>query len=201
MKVIASTLLFSALNKLVNSHKLYKEFKMKKKNIFYVLAITLAGSLLVAGCSGSSSSAAATPPSTPVNIALPANGGAATSVVNGPSALYLNDGITTTTNSWTGVATNDFITVSFNKVYSVSDFTLYLNFTNTTDTQIQVSTDGTTFTNLSLLSSCPTLTMGSGKITCTLNTSLNLMAMRVKLLAGTNAANTIQLYELQVTGQ
>ena len=195
-------MLLSAANKMLNSHKLYMVFKMKQKNITYALVMALASSIFVAGCGGGgggSSTPAAT--STPVNIALPANGGTATSTVNGASAAYLNDNLTTTVNYWTGVATNDYITVSFNKAYSVSKLVLYLNFTNTTDTQIQVSTDGTTYTSLNLIGSCSSLTIGSGKIDCTLVTNLNLKAMRVVLLAGTNAANTIRLYELQVTGQ
>lgn len=177
---------------------------MKQQNTFNALAITIAfvSSIFVAGCGGGGGGAAATATSsTPVNVSLPANGGAATATVNGASALYINDGLTATTNFWTGTATNDNITVTFNKVYSVSKFILYLSAVNTTDTKIQVSADGTTYTDLNLLSgTCSSVTIGSGKIDCTFITNRNLKAMRVVIL-NTAAPTTIQLYELQATGQ
>jgi len=172
---------------------------MKQKNIIYGVVLTLASSIFVAGCGGGSA-AAPVISSTPVNVSLPANGGAATATANGASALYINDGLTTTTNSWTGVATNDSVTVTFNKVYSVSKFTLYLNATNTIDTKIQVSADGTTYSDLTLLSgTCSSVTIGSGKIDCTFITNRNLKAMRVVIL-NTAAPSNIQLYELEATG-
>ena len=66
--------------------------------------------------------------------------------------------------------------------------------------QVSDANGSVTFTTIYPLSECPTLSMGSGQIACTFVRARNISGMRVVITAGTNAANTLPLYELIATG-
>jgi hypothetical protein len=168
--------------------------------------LILAGSLLLAACGVGG--LASINSGTPINVALPANGGtvvasgtvATTGTNPAAAASYLIDGVTANTSYWAGAVVNDSITVSFNRSYLVSKFVLYQNTVTTDEIRIQTSANGTSFSDIALTSgTCPSLSLGSGRIDCTFSTARSLRAMRVVVVKATEPS-TVQLYELEVTG-
>ena len=142
------------------------------------------------------------------NVALDSNGGVASASYDTTHASYANDG-DTVTKAWVGSAQNDALTVAFDKTYHISGFTLYTNATNNVDTRIELSTDGTTYTTVNLLGAvisgssgipCSGLSMGSGKIECSLSSMPQASRIRIVVIATANVADK-RIYELEVTGQ
>jgi len=149
-----------------------------------------------------------TPTGTAKNVALASNGGVASATYDTAHATNVNDG-NTSGSAWVGSVPNDALTVAFDKTYHVAGFTLHTNATNNVDTRIELSTDGTTYTAVNLLGAvisggsgipCSGLSMGSGKIECTLSSMPQASRIRVVVTATTAVADT-RLYELEVTGQ
>lgn len=173
---------------------------MKPLYILLGRNLALASTMLVAACGVGGLDFIYS--STPINVALPANGGTAVAsgTTLGAAASYLIDGMTARTYYWAGVVANDYVTVSFNRNYRVSKFVLYLNATSTGDVKIQTSTDGTSFSDVALAQDkCSSLLVGSGRIDCTFSAKNTLRAMRI-VVVNTVAPSTVQLYELEVTG-
>src|SRR5690554_2641679 len=111
------------------------------------------------GCGGSCSGGgkAAVPP-TFFNVASQDNGGVATATYDSANAGLINDAIfdlvekVNQVSFWAGNANGDLITIALDGSHLVSQFTLYTNKTNNSDTTIQYSTDGATFTSIAIFS-------------------------------------------------
>jgi len=156
------------------------------------------------GCGGSSSGGgkAAVPP-TPFNVASQDNGGVATATYDSANAGLINDAIFDLVEKvnqgsfWAGNANGDLITIALDGSHLVSQFVLYTNKTNNSDTTIQYSTDGATFTSIAIFSDCPTASIGSGRIDCTFASAKKMTHLRV--LVNSNATD-VRLYELIAMG-
>lgn len=153
---------------------------------------------------GSSSSSL----SVPTNVAAGTNGGVASATFDSSHAFYVNDGDTGSVFYWVGNVANDYVTVTFNRVYAVSETKLHTNAANTTDTKLQASSDGTTFSDLSYTATggagdCFSVAINSpvNTITCGFGTTpRSLRAVRVVILTNTNISMK-QIREIEVTGQ
>lgn len=162
----------------------------------------LALSASLVACGGDSSSSDPVAPAKPaaVNVAAAANGGVADASYDAGNAGLVNDGDTTTSNFWAGNVQNDYVEVEFNKTYTVSAFTVHTNATDSTSTEIQFSADGVTFTDINLFTQCWSMTIGSGRITCTLASPRSASHARVQVVAATSVG-TRQIYEIEVMGR
>lgn len=179
------------------------EIRTLEKSLIPVVVVLYG--IALTGCSGGGGGGGdSTPP--PVvaskNVALATNGGAASATYDNAGAAYVNDA-DTTTNFWSGNIANDSVTVTFDKTYTISQIKYFTNATNSTNTRMEFSADGVTYTPVSFFSSagtwCQNLTMSSsGYITCGLSASQQARYVRIIVVA--NPATT-RIYELEVTGQ
>ncbi|GEM_PF-2788060 len=159
------------------------------------------------GDSSGSSSGGNTLPA-PTNVAASTNGGVASATYDGSHAFYVNDGDATTSNFWAGNIQNDSVTVAFDKTYNVSEVKLHTNATNNTDTKIQISTNGTDFTDISYTPLpppspyCSSLILNSVNhtITCSISSVKPASHVRIVIVASTNIGLK-QIYEVEATGQ
>ena len=165
-----------------------------------IALLALSVSLVACGGDSSSSDPVAPAKSSAVNVAAAANGGVADASYDAGNAGLVNDGDTTTSNFWAGNVQNDYVEVEFDKAYTVSAFTVHTNATNNTDTEIQFSTDGVTFTDINLFTQCQSLTIGSGRIACALASTLPATHVRVQVVVA-SSVGTRQIYEIEVMGR
>src|SRR5690606_10653879 len=174
------------------------------RNMKYFSSVALlALSVSLVACGGGSSGSDAVvsaASSKPANVASAEKGGVATASYDAGNAGLVNDGDTTTSNYWAGNVKNDYVEVEFAKTRSVSEFTVHTNATNNTDTRIEFSEDGVTFTAVSLVSQCFSLSLGSNRIACTLATKVKAKYVRVVVVASSGVGNR-RIYEIEVTGK
>ena len=172
-------------------------------------AVTL---LISCGGGGGGSSASTTPAATAKNVAKATNGSTISSTYSGNES-FVTDGDTTTTNFWVGGASGDEVKIAFDKIYAVSEITVYTNNTSfvltnggsvtTSGIRVLLSSDDTTYSEvgISLGSkkdlSCFSSSIGSGKIYCSFSSNIN--ARYIKVIVTSDFAAT-NLYEVQVTG-
>jgi F5/8 type C domain len=142
------------------------------------------------------------------NVAASVNGGVASATFDSTHASYVNDGDTSNVFYWVGNVATDYVMVTFNRVYAVTEIKLHTNAANTTDTKLQASSDGTTFSDLSYTTTgsagdCFSVTISApgNLISCGFGTTLrSLRAVRVVILTNTNISMK-QVREIEVTGQ
>jgi hypothetical protein len=175
----------------------------------YVRRLFLVASVAVGliGCGGDSSSdgGAGSPGAPqPFNVALQESGAVATASYDSDNAGIINDGLFDVVEGanvglyWSGNVNTDNITIALDGSYQVQQVVLYTNAANNTDTTIQYSTDGASFTSIALLGGdCATMAMGSGRIACTFPLARQMSHIRVVVNA--NAAS-VRLYELIAMG-
>lgn len=169
---------------------------------FFSLSVLSGLFALVAACGGSSSSDPAVSdrdPSPPKNVAAEVNGSVATASYDAGNAGLVTDGDTTTSNFWAGNIQNDYVEVEFDRVYEVVHFVVHTNTLSTADIKVQFSADGANFDDVNLVSDCASLSLGSGKIQCTLSPSLDASHVRVVITAATDVTLR-QVYEVEVLG-
>lgn len=139
------------------------------------------------------------------NVASQKNGGTATASYDSQSADIVNDGGLSGT-FWAGNADQDHVTVAFDQKYSLEEITIYTNATNNSDTKLQVSDDGQTFTDIGYITGspkCSTLQMGTDnsgnpRIRCVLPSAMD--ATHVRVVITDSSASQIQIYEVKAMG-
>lgn len=158
----------------------------------------------LAGCGGGGGGGDSTPPATPKNVALAANGGVASATYDNAGAVYVNDA-DTATNYWSGNIVNDSVIVTFDKTYTISQIRYYTDTYNDGDTVMQYSTDGVNYTNVSYYYTASGVFCSArgndasiGGTNCLL--SAPQQAKYVRIVIAANPATT-RIYELEVTGQ
>ena len=179
--------------------------------------------LLLAGCGGgdggtgngtvfspasSSSSSSSSSLPAPTNVAASVNGGVASATFDATHAPYVNDTDTSNVFYWVANVANDYVTVTFNRVYAISQIRLHTNATITTDTRLQASSDGTNFSDLSYTTTggagdcfSVTISVSGNLITCSFGTTpRSLRAVRVVIPSNTNISMK-QIREIEVIGQ
>lgn len=142
------------------------------------------------------------------NVALASNGGTVTADYDEAGAANVIDGDTTSAKSWTGSATNDAVTVKFDKAYDVSSIVVYINHQSTISSDrekyIEISSDGSTWKETAILSgadvACSSYlaSASESKISCSYNTAQNIQYVRVRLA---KANSSVNVYEIQATGK
>mgnify|MGYP005754409717 FL=1 len=175
--------------------------RLKSFRSFSVIALA---SALLAACGGSSSGGdgGGVPP-TPFNVASQDSGGVATATYDSENAGIINDAVFDLVEGensglfWSGNVNGDSVTIALDDDYLVSQITMYTNAANNTDTTIQYSVDGMAFTSIALLTDCPTLVIGNGRIACTFASARQMSHLRV--LVNSNAAS-VRIYELVAMG-
>ena len=184
----------------------------------YKTSLILLSSLLLIGCGGGGSSTSTeatdntipqTQTETEKNVALSSNGALANATASSDRASLVNDGDNTPNNDWLAQDIGDYIGVTFDKVYNVSEITIHLNRANNQDTQLQVSEDGVNWTDVTYFSECDSLQISApsgidaGKIECGFSTPKAIKAVRYQILDGViaNSFDSLAIYEIEVTGK
>ncbi len=125
------------------------------------------------------------------------------------------DGDTTTTSFWAGAKDGDSITVTFNKLYTVSEITIYtnnlifnsLNGITTSGIRVQISNDNSNYKAVGLVYlgglkapiTCSSSSFFANKsVRCTLSTPI--LASSIKLLVTSDFSST-DIYEIEVMGK
>jgi len=178
--------------------------------------IIITSSFFLIGCGGgggTSTTPKETIDKTPTNVALSTKGAIASATSSNERASLVNDGDNTPNNDWSAQDIGDFINVTFDKVYSVSEISIYLNKANNQDTQLQVSEDGQSWVDIGYFSECDSLQMSAqsgvdaAKIECGFDTPKALKAVRYQILDGVvdysidNSIDSLAIYEIEVTGK
>lgn len=176
------------------------------------LSLIAFSSAIIAACGGDDSSSSSTTTTTTSgggslspsmeNVALAANGGVADASYDAGNADLVNDGDTTATAStfWAGNATGDTVQVEFDQEYEIGAFTIYTNATNNISTEIQLKQEGGSWTAISIFSDCFSLSLGSGKIDCELNSTMAADYIRVEITE-TSSPGAVQIFEIEAMGQ
>lgn len=159
------------------------------------------------GSSTSTSSASAPSASSPINVALEANGASVSASYGGPTANFVNDGDSaTTTNFWAGNVTDDYVAIDFGRLRNVSEITVFTNDTSFSSSDpakyIEVSADGSAWKTTAQAFggdiSCTTYVAGSGKIRCVFPSAQSIRYFRVRVTAVSPAAE--QIVEMEAMG-
>lgn len=179
---------------------------MKEVTFFKWTFVCLNVLLLVACGGGGGGDDGTTTPgaTTPVNVALATNGGLASASANDLESFYINDG-DDATGFWAASSAGDYIDLTFDQVYTVSEFTLLMDATagwSNTDMTFETSADGVLFGDeINLITDCYSASLGASQIYCELGATRDIRAIRVTIDAASHAATTFELYEFEVMGQ
>lgn len=168
-------------------------------------------SFFLSACGGSSSSSsditttttgAPPDPGVTTNVAAASNGGVATASYDNGNAGIVNDGDNDISYYWAGNIQDDYVDVEFNKTYTIYKIIIYTSAMSTADATVQFAqaSGGGAYTDISLLTDCYNLSMGSGKIDCRLNTPLVGTHIRFKITAS-SSVGTKKVYEIMAFGK
>jgi hypothetical protein len=166
-------------------------------------------SLSLAACGGGSSSSSTTTSTSNIpedpdnleNVALQSNGGTASASYDNGNADLVNDGDTNTATWWAGNATGDTVTVAFDQEYDIDEFTIYTNLPNNSDTELQISTDGSSFDSIAYFGDCDqSLSLGSGRIACNFVDQKPATHVRLEI-TDTDNPGMVQIHEIEAMGK
>lgn len=173
----------------------------------YFSVLLLSSSLLACGGGASSSNEEAPASSVLRNVALGANGASVTSTYDEDSSLYVIDGDTTDSFSWSANITGDSFIIDFGSVVALDDVTIYTNdltfSTSSPSKVVEISENGTTWMTTSLIVGgdvpCVNSNTGSGSIFCEFAAPEDIRYLRLTITSE-NSPELIQIYEVEANG-
>lgn len=174
------------------------------KRTMTLVAVTMALASCGGGGGGGSSSDPGPLPE-PTNVALADNGGVANASYLEETAGLVNDGDTQPYDGyyWQGNVQGDYVQITFDRAYTISEFAVYVNFTgndNAGYTSYWLSEDGETFEPFAFTNDCNAATIGGGMITCEMKEPRIARAFRAQVEMESNAHN-VHVSEIEVIGQ
>ena len=178
-----------------------------KNKLLYLGMMSL---LFISGCGGSGSGSEDTTfinGQTDINVALAINGSSASANYNDIQASKVIDGNTGISESWAGNISEDFVTIDFGKVRSLSRITIYTSDTtfnpNSPNKRIELSTDISNSSNWKTTAqesggdiNCNTLFRTTQTIACSYSTRIDARYIRFTSLT----SDLLNVYEIQATG-
>lgn len=190
---------------------------MNIKHSGLILALSAALAACGGGGGGSGGGGGDTPGANePRNVALQANGGRASASYNGEIAARVNDGVAYDPEYddgerlaayWQGNIPDDFVAVTFDRGYRISEFSFYVNTVmaqrvnnNGADPWVALSANGELFETIDMTEVCEDfIWYGRYRINCVFPEPVSLRAIRVRAHLPDNAHN-FHVSEIEAIG-
>jgi hypothetical protein len=162
-----------------------------------IIVLSIASLVILSSCSNDTSSGGVNPAR--YNVALASPSVTVTSNINtGGTEIYINDGDTSTTNSWQATSDGDYLLIEFSGPRIIESVDIVASrLSDYADFSMGVSSDNISYTVLDNQTSCSSYSLTASGYGCQFVTNQDALYFRFRIL---NNLNTPQIHEIVLMG-